>query len=515
MAPLYNPFGTLSSQSTRAAEQRRRQLLRLQPWQQSPQASAPAESLAAEEPVPDAEPRLETDSHAESQPIPEARREEETEEESPREEASSLQEEPEPEEPEPEEWSDEDSEPSPAPKPLTLAYPALQGLAGLVVSTLAPHTEADPAAILLQFLAAFGNLIGPAPHSLVGSARHGLNLFVVLVGESSKARKGTSWRQISSLFAEVDSHWASHRVSTTRPTPNGIIQTLRDQQPATDRRLFLLSEEFASVLHGLGQRNSQLSTLLRSAWDGGDLCAQGGNPPQATGPHISMVGHITQSELAQHLGRAESHNGFANRCLWISVRRSKSLPEGGSVPPDELSALARELHPILDWLHSQTEIVFRRSEDAREQWSECYAELSKGRPDMYGAATSRAEAQVLRLSALYAALDCSFIIEPCHLHAALAVWDYCLASARLFFDASPVDPTARRISQALGASPQGLTRTQLRGLFHGHVSSECIDLALGQLSSLGLVNHHTASGSGRSATLWAALGDTKESTGGA
>ncbi len=29
--------------------------------------------------------------------------------------------------------------------------------------TLAPHTEAQPEAILLQLLAAFGNVIGPAP----------------------------------------------------------------------------------------------------------------------------------------------------------------------------------------------------------------------------------------------------------------------------------------------------------------------------------------------------------------
>jgi hypothetical protein len=69
----------------------------------------------------------------------------------------------------------------------------LYGFAGQVVRTLAPHTEADPAAILLQFLAAFGNAAGPGPHCLVGPARHRLNLFVVLVGESSKARKGTSW----------------------------------------------------------------------------------------------------------------------------------------------------------------------------------------------------------------------------------------------------------------------------------------------------------------------------------
>jgi hypothetical protein len=196
------------------------------------------------------------------------------------------------------------------------------------------------------------------------------------------------------------------------------------------------------------------------------------------------------------------------------VRRSKSLPEGGSLPPEEQAAAARELRRALDWVHTQSGIVFRRTAAARELWNDRYPALSQGRPDVYGAATSRGEAQVLRLSAIYAALDCSPLVEACHLQAALAVWDYCLASAHLFFDASPVNPTAHRIGEALDAAPEGLTRNQIRGLFHGHVSRERIDLALEQLSSLGLINRHTATGHGRPSTLWAAVEDTKAANAG-
>src|SRR3984957_15583883 len=98
--------------------------------------------------------------------------------------------------------ADLDPQPPPAaPAPQLCSHPmferfALYGLAGEAVRTLAPHTEAQPEAILLQLLAAFGNILGPGPHCMVGATRHTLNLFVVLVGESSKARKGTSWNQI-------------------------------------------------------------------------------------------------------------------------------------------------------------------------------------------------------------------------------------------------------------------------------------------------------------------------------
>src|SRR6202167_6767963 len=52
--------------------------------------------------------------------------------------------------------------PSAPPNP-TLREAALYGVAGMAVRALAPHTEAHPAAILLQLLAAFGNAVGPAP----------------------------------------------------------------------------------------------------------------------------------------------------------------------------------------------------------------------------------------------------------------------------------------------------------------------------------------------------------------
>jgi hypothetical protein len=47
-----------------------------------------------------------------------------------------------------------------------------------------------------------------------------------------------------------------------------------------------------------------------------------------------------------------------------------------------------------------------------------------------------------------------------------------------------------------------LTRSQIRGLFHRHLSRERIDLALEPLSSLGLIDLHTEPGRGRHSTLW-------------
>jgi hypothetical protein len=386
-----------------------------------------------------------------------------------------------------------------------LGEAALHGLAGLAVRTIAPHTEAHPAALLLQLLAAFGNLAGRGPHCMVDATRHGLNLFVVLVGDSSKARKGTSWSQIARLFAEVDRPWLSTCVTSARLTGSGLVYALRDQQPPTDRRLLALSEEFASILYTLKSAKGHLSPLLRGAWDSGDLPTLDMHQHlHATGTHISLIAHITQRELAQNLHRTQAHNGFANRCLWTWVQRSNCLPEGGNLSPNALSAVARELRRALDWAAAAPEVLFRRDQAARELWQDCYPALSQLHPGLRGAATSRAEAQVLRLSAIYAALDSSSVVGLPHLQAALAVWDYCSTSASLLFGNSTGDPIADRICEALDQAPKGLSRNQIRELFHGHVNCDRIDAALQQLVLLGAAGCHSQQTAGRPATLWSA-----------
>jgi hypothetical protein len=73
---------------------------------------------------------------------------------------------------------------------------AYHGLTGDIVRTIAPQSEAAPEAILAQMLAAFGNIVGRGPFYHVEGDKHSTNLFFVLVGETSKGRKGTSWGRV-------------------------------------------------------------------------------------------------------------------------------------------------------------------------------------------------------------------------------------------------------------------------------------------------------------------------------
>ena len=76
-------------------------------------------------------------------------------------------------------------------------------MAGDAVRLLEPTSEADPAALLVQFLIAFGNAAGRCPYFTVEADVHHSNEFVVQVGETSKGRKGTSWGQVRSLLQRM------------------------------------------------------------------------------------------------------------------------------------------------------------------------------------------------------------------------------------------------------------------------------------------------------------------------
>jgi hypothetical protein len=211
------------------------------------------------------------------------------------------------------------------------------------------------------------------------------------------------------------------------------------------------------------------------------------SPAKATGAHISIVGHITRDELRQQLAEVDMANGLANRFLWLCVRRSKYLPEGGELHKVDFAPIVHEIQECVDFAKGVGEV--RRDDEARELWAKVYPELSRGRPGLLGAATSRAEAQVMRLAVIYALLDKSDKVRVEHLRAAMAVWEFAEQSARYIFGSRLGDPTADAILQALREHPKGMDRTAIREHFSRNKSAEEIGRALDVLAEAGLARY--------------------------
>ena len=275
-----------------------------------------------------------------------------------------------------------------------------------------------------------------------------------------------------------------------------------EQIPAIDKRLLIVEGELAQPLRQMQRQGNTLSTALRNLWDDGSAqILTRNNPLKACDAHVSIIGHITADELRQELSAVDSSNGFANRFMWVWSRRSKLLPEGGNVDNAALLDLAKELELAGRWARESR--LLRRTDKARELWATEYTRLSEALPGLVGAVTSRSEAQVLRLSVVYAALDRSEVIDTDHLRAALEVWRYCEDSARMIFGGKTGNKLADRLRHLLHhAGNAGLSLTEIQNLTGRNYNSGDLDTALAELSAHGLAHMEKRPTGGRPEVRW-------------
>ena len=376
--------------------------------------------------------------------------------------------------------------------------------AGAIVETIAPHTEADPVALLAQLLAGAGAVVGRGAWMQVEATRHHPNEFVVLVGDTARARKGSSWDHVARVLGRADPTLAE-RTRTGLSTGEGLIWAARDPDGpdpgAADGRLLVVEPEFVTVLKATGRDVNTLSPVLRAAWDGRPLALLTRTAPaRASAAHISVVGHITRAELAHHLNAVEAANGLLNRFCFIACRRQRLLPDGGRPDPLAGAAMAERLGADLAAARRAGRI--RLDIAAALEWRDIYTRLAADPDDgIAGPLRARAEAHVLRLALLYALIDGCHEIRTAHLRAGLALWDYAARSIAWAVAGASGDPLAEQVHAALAASADGLTRTQLRDLFNRNQPVARVDAALVALARTGRARRARVLTAGRPAEV--------------
>ena len=412
--------------------------------------------------------------------------------------------------------------------PEPLAPEAFHGPAGEFVRAVADFSEADPVGILASALILFGNAVGRSAFVQVGPDKHAANTNLILVGPSgSGGRKGmaTSTARYPLGRSPAFSSWTANCLQSGLSSGEGLVWAVRDEirrrdpvkesgrvigyeevvaDPGIkDKRVVFIESEFASVLKVAAREGNTLSGVIRQAFDSGDLRLRTkNNPAQASGAHISIIGHVTREELMRYMSTTEMGNGFANRYIWFSVRRSKSLPDGEAIPDAGLAPIVRKFEAALSFAQQAGEIC--RDEAASRIWRDVYPELTAERVGLLGAILSRAEVQVLRLSLIYALLDCSPVIRPEHLKAALALWEYAEVSVRHIFWDAVGDPDADSILTELRRKPGGLTRTEISALFGRNRSAPVIDRALSVVRTNGLAMPCAEESGGQPREVWRA-----------
>lgn len=389
-----------------------------------------------------------------------------------------------------------------------LSEKALPGWIGEFICLATRHSEADPVAVLSTAMIAFCAMVGSSVFVRVGDTRHYARLFGLIVGQSSRARKGTSLSPVMRLLDGVAA--LGHPLVRVSPGPlssgEGLINAVRDASEQqnddgtpkdagiSDKRLFVTEGEMGGGLAAMRREGNTLSPVLRTAWDSGN-CAPltKRDVIKTTGAHINIIGHITRQELMQLLQSSDIWNGFSNRFLWISARRRRMIALPEPMPEADLKPLCEAFSDAVRKAGQLTEIGF--TAETRQQWEQLYPILTTDRTGIYGVVTSRAEAQVVRLSLVYALLDGKAQIEPEHLSAAVALWQYCDDSAKYIFGDSHSDPDSNKILKALAQGD--MTTTELNALFGGHLSGDRLRSLLADLEGSGRITQTKENSKGR------------------
>jgi hypothetical protein len=311
-------------------------------------------------------------------------------------------------------------------------------------------SEAHPVAVAANFLALFCCLIGRTAFQHIGDAVIHARLFLLIIGKSGKARKGTAEHTAHEVGRRAGvilrrRHGTNDKLhihSGGTSSGEGVVNAIRDpREPdektgkggdagVKDKRLLVIEPEFANVLAQFKREGNTLAAILRNLWDGRDIePLTKTNQITATRPHACLIGHVTGHELVERSTENDAANGTLNRMVMLHVHRPKLVPLPEPTPGDVLDDLAERLADAVDFAtqgdpHGNNTHEVRMSAQARACWVEMYPQITQDRDGLAGSLMARSEVYARMLAMIFALLDKRDVIEPGDLLTALAWVEY-------------------------------------------------------------------------------------------
>jgi Protein of unknown function (DUF3987) len=411
--------------------------------------------------------------------------------------------------------------------PARMRKEAYRGIAGQIVALITENTELWDEAVLVQFLVAFGNMAGREPYKWAESEHHA-NEFVCIVGTTANGAKGGSWRAVNSLLYAIDPEYTIKKAGGGFQSAEAIVDSIRDDRERTDsegetvidpgeadKRLLIVEEELARIFRVGARKDNQMSEVVRLAWDEPqELYLRGKiSPSNATAPHISVIGHITPTDLQATMSNPDTFNGFANRFLWVASQRAKSIPFPKRVKWKDHPEILADIRGALNDFGPNRAMTGVESDDTEltldrsgiQEFTRIYHDInakSAKATSVMGALLARAKPHVLRLALIYAMLDRSREITCDHFKAAEAIWDYCVASALWSFGGKTGNHLADKILWLLKRESKGLTRTDINNALRRNVSGQEISEALALLRASGQADFEVTKPKGVTVHRW-------------
>ena len=264
---------------------------------------------------------------------------------------------------------------------------AFHGILGDVVSCMSERTEAPEESLLIHLLTYMGNWLGRSALTYVGGKKHFNTLYSLIVGPTYKGRKGTAKSMVDDFAEALDPEWYNSCVvgKSGYSTGEGLLWAVRDDrtfygkggEPVTepgveDKRLMIVEEEFAKTLKTAARPNNVLTTYYRDLWQSPPRYQTGTKttPTESTNPHVSIVAHITVSDLSKLAAAEDIGNGFFNRFLVCASKRRKIVkrPKPIDWTGKDFKQLIGKFRAAYQKVSERGAVWIRDSKDFEDAW---------------------------------------------------------------------------------------------------------------------------------------------------
>ena len=415
--------------------------------------------------------------------------------------------------------TDAETSQTPAARPVTRSGPApnpavYQGWLGETALALTATSEADPVAVLVTLMAAFGVMAGSGPYSQISDDRHPALLWPLILGHTGIGRKGTSLGVAARLVKAAAPEFYSENVTSGLSSGEGLIAAVADEdegQAAGKTELLVIETEYSVTMRRSGREGNTLSGVLRQAWEGDDLATLTRSSLHATAPHIGILAHITPGEFRLCASGADMAGGTYNRFLPVYSERSQEIPDGEGASEHLIANHAVVLRELVKQARDVRKVAL--TEAARDYWADVvYGALSGAQPTDGTVAqfTARATPYARRAAMLYALGDGAVEVDVSHLRAAYALVSYARATAAHVLGTGTGDPRLDKVVVALDtAGAQGVTRSQLSDLFSRKLTAPQLDDLLAKVEAVPGVTRIQRRGAGRPTDVWTLEGGEK------
>lgn len=382
------------------------------------------------------------------------------------------------------------------------------GIAGLLANESAPLVGVSREAVLFQFLIFVGNMCAHNFYFNLGGSKLYLNDYLLIVGETSKAKKGTSLKTVKYFIEKINEEYFNTCIRTGVNSGEGLVNAVRDRVITSEKnkkgeiietvldeggksKIALFIEPEFSRLMKSGKRDGNTATeILRQAWDGDylevvvkkDSCSSSDH-------HISMIGHITQSEFGFLNSNVDSTNGYLNRFLFCRIFNGEPVPLPISFDTLSFSFMPR-LHAAMSFIKNSEFGEIKFEEDAIPLWNEIYIEFYNSQDDSNAELYARTPTHMLKVAMTFAVLDCSYFISKEHLLAAKAIIDYSNDSIKFIFSSPSKVKIGKeqRVIDFISKKGGSVLRSEvMRELFNKKIKADDLDILKDTLISQNLI----------------------------